>query len=734
MHRFLLLCACVALLAPTEVRAQVIGVDLGSEFIKVAAVRRSDGIDIVLNEQTRRKTPNFVGFRGKDRFIGEDAKSLVGRFPDRMVGLLNRLVGVPFSEKISEWFHSDVLCTNAIAPEDERATIALELEHHSEKKKFSAETLLAMVFDYVRSMTAHFTGQYAHKQDAVATVPHFYDMPQRRALAQAAALGNTNVIGAMHTTTAIALQYGLQNRGFGNETRHVLFYDMGATKTETGVYTFEPPASGAKRAESMGRLTARVIESDPFLGGRSFDACLARLIASKFAKSSGIDVLADTASLDARKGLAVLMRSANRAKEILSSNKECPVIVEGITRGRDFSCTVQRTEFEEQCAPLFARATSLAKETIAKSGLSASDLHAFEVHGGGVRIPKLIDDLASAYGRPVQRTLNGDESAVLGAAFHAARVSSTFGVKGFAITDALPYNITFAFSPKPSAAETSGEAQPVKQRALFENVAFPAKKAVSVNRTQDFSTTFFANGEPMQTLRITGVHAALDKIGHFAQERDPQNSFHIRIETNLDGCGVLGVSTVMLRYKEYKKKETGIKTPETEGEESVEVVEPELVKHDVPLSVEWEYAERPPLTTDAYEASLRLLKAQEAYEANKRAIAQARNDLESLLIAYEGEAMEALRAAVDMDAELEASLTSTLGEVKEWLYDGDGLSDDTPADSFRSRHQEITTAVDAIRYSKAALETLPPLDEDAEGEIDEAPADEGETDKSPEEL
>ena len=329
-------------------------------------------------------------------------------------------------------------------------------------------------------------------------------------------------------TTAVVLQYGLQNRGFGNETRHVLFYDMGATKTETGMYIFAPPASGAKRAESMGQLTARVIESDPFLGGRSFDACLARLIASKFVKASGIDILADTASLDARKGLAALMRSANRAKEILSSNKECPVIVEGITNGRDFSCTVQRTQFEDQCAPLFARATSIAKETIEKSGIPANDLHAFEMHGSGVRIPKLIDDLASAYGRSVQRTLNGDGSAVLGAAFHAARVSSTFGVKGFAITDALPYNITFAFSPKPSAAETSGEAQPVKQRALFENVAFPAKKAVSVNRTQDFSTTFFANGEPMQALRITGVHAALDKIGHYGAKRDPHNSFHIR--------------------------------------------------------------------------------------------------------------------------------------------------------------------------------------------------------------
>ena len=742
MRSPLLLGLCVALLGVSlPLSAQVVGIDLGSEFIKVASVRRSDGIEIVLNEQTRRKTPNYVGFRGKDRYIGEDAKNLVGRFPDLMVGMLNRLIGASLTEGLSEWYHRDVLFTNEISPVEARETIGVQLTRFPQGGKvlYAVETLFASIFDYIRAMTFQFTGDYASKQDAVVVVPHFFDMQQRRALAQSASMGNTNVIATMHTTTAVALQYGVQNRGFGNATKHVLVYDMGASKAEAGVYTFSPAASGAKRSESLGTLTTRAIVSDPFLGGRSFDACLARMIASDLQEKSGIDVLSDFSSIDSRKGIAVLVRSANRAKEILGTNKQCPVTVEGIAKGRDHSTVVSRQAFEAKCAPLFERAARLAERAIAASGIDFSDLHAFEVHGGGVRVPRLIDALSEAYGRPVQRTLNGDESAVLGAAFHAARVSATFGVKGFAVVEALPYNVTFTFSPKPGAAT---EEQNTKKRSLFAASQIPAKKSVSVNRTEDFATTFYAESGPMQTLRISGVHEALAKVGHFAPERDPMNSFHIRMETKLDGCGVLSVSSATLKYKQFvlKQREVGKaiseeEVSEKEAEEgaaeteSVLAPEPELKKHDIPLQMEWEYLDRPPLSTKSLETELRMLKEQESYEMTKRAIAQARNDLEALLIAYEGEALEALRNAVEMSDAQQESLSSTIREVKEWLYDGDGLCDDTPADSFRARHQEIMAVVDGIRYAGAAADALPPLEDDVP-----SPETAEETQKSPEEL
>ena len=54
-----------------------VGIDLGSEFAKVAAIKSVTGLDIVLNEQTKRKTKTYVGFRGQERYFGEDAYNLV---------------------------------------------------------------------------------------------------------------------------------------------------------------------------------------------------------------------------------------------------------------------------------------------------------------------------------------------------------------------------------------------------------------------------------------------------------------------------------------------------------------------------------------------------------------------------------------------------------------------------------------------------------------------------------
>ncbi|KNH08712.1 hypothetical protein XU18_0832 [Perkinsela sp. CCAP 1560/4] len=681
------------------VQAQVVGIDLGSEFIKIASVRRSDGIDIVLNEETRRKTPHYVGFRGKDSYIGEDAKNLVGRFPDMIFTLLNRLIGLSPTESLRQWYHSDMLFTNALLPIPERESMAFSVQRGAKAVniRYAIETLLGMTFEYVRSITASYVGEGCSKQDAVLTVPHFFDMHQRRALFQSAALGNTNVIATIHTTTAIALQYGVQNRGFGSMTKNVLILDMGASKTEVGIYTFTPAADGAKRSESLGTLTTRAIVTDPFFGGRIFDVAIAKMIAEDFHKKTGIAVLGDTGSLDGRKGIAVLMRSANRAKEVLSSNKECPVTVEGITKGRDHSTIVRRADFEAHCASLFAKVSTLVKSAIDQSGLDLSEIHAVEVHGGAIRIPKLLDVLAEELGQPIQRTLNGDEAAVLGAAFHAARVSGTFGVKGFAIQETIPYNITFSISPKASDKGLgTTEDAPVKSRGLFANASWPAKKSVSVNRTENFEMTFSDQNGPLQVLKVSGLHDSLEKLGHFSPERDPQNSCSVRIEAKLDGNGVLSASSVKLKYNEWK-----VKSSESDESSSTEVSEEisEPIKHDISLPMEWEYIGRRPLSTTEFESEKLLLKEQEAYEASKRAIAQARNDLETLIIGYEGDALEALQESVGISIEQTNVLLATISEVKEWLYDGDGVSDSASVDSFRSRQQEILTIVEGIRYA-----------------------------------
>lgn len=76
-----LLLSCCLLLAATTTEAQVLGVDFGSETFKLSAVRPGRAIDIVLNEQSKRKTPSLVAFREGERFVGESAVAVAGPSP-----------------------------------------------------------------------------------------------------------------------------------------------------------------------------------------------------------------------------------------------------------------------------------------------------------------------------------------------------------------------------------------------------------------------------------------------------------------------------------------------------------------------------------------------------------------------------------------------------------------------------------------------------------------------------
>ena len=61
----------------------ILGVDLGSLYMKVALVQRGAPLEIVTNLHAKRKTENMILFDESTRFYGADANSLYGRKPDK---------------------------------------------------------------------------------------------------------------------------------------------------------------------------------------------------------------------------------------------------------------------------------------------------------------------------------------------------------------------------------------------------------------------------------------------------------------------------------------------------------------------------------------------------------------------------------------------------------------------------------------------------------------------------
>ena len=671
------------------VRAEMVGIDLGSEFVKLAKVQsgpsRGAPIEIVLNEQTRRKTPNVVGFRNSDLYVGENAKALCGRFPQHMAPMMNRIVGESFDsngftdEKESEngdseahphertslkdWFSRDLAFTNQIERNPARNTFSVVLpaapspflpteenvdlsEGTSEETSppaspntpisplpsgihpYDPETLLGFLFSYLYDLTKaanlhlpsspslspkpraqkikkqksnqpksfskesedskeefheSFMAPQMKNIEAALVVPYFFNTRQREGLVHAAALGGIAVNAILHTTTAVALHYGVQNRGLGNASLYFMVFDMGASRTEAGIYHYEPPEPGAPNAEAFGTLRTVSLASDRFLGTRLFDRRLAEVIAAEFTAKTKIKIdlsLGAKASVAERKGSASLLRAANGLREVLSANRYAPVTVESIVQDRDFSTTITRELFESKCVDLFERARRVAEKALQRANLSPDDLASLEIHGGGVRMPKILDDLAQFYGKPVDRTLNGDESAALGAAFYAAKRSGMFSARGFRIEELNPHSLDFVVSDgkavpesaEPMAEENSeidtnsvlgddtkaavAKGKISTPRTLFVgyNSSYPSsRKTITLHRTEDFSVSFREDKRLENTVTLSPIHDALTSWGYFDPELShPDNKQKVQLETRIGENGILDVSQAELVFNQWR--------------------------------------------------------------------------------------------------------------------------------------------------------------------------------------
>ena len=81
---------------------------------------------------------------------------------------------------------------------------------------------------------------------------------------------------------------------------------------------------------------------------------------------------------------------------MLSANTEAPFIVEEVFDGKDFRSSIKRQEFEELAGDFFLRAAKPLQHILQRNGLSAADIQAVELLGGGSRIPKLQAELVQA--------------------------------------------------------------------------------------------------------------------------------------------------------------------------------------------------------------------------------------------------------------------------------------------------------------------------------------------------
>jgi heat shock protein 1/8 len=246
----------------TTATMSAIGIDLGTTYSCVG-IFRDDRIEIIANDQGNRTTPSFVAFTDTERLIGDSAKNQVAMNPINTVFDAKRLIGRKFAdaEVQADMKHFPFKVI------DKGGKPVIQVEFKGEEKTFTPEEISSMVLVKMRETAESYLGGTVN--NAVVTVPAYFNDSQRQATKDAGLIAGLNVLRIINEPTAAAIAYGLDKKTEGE--RNVLIFDLGGGTFDVSLLTIEE-----------GIFEVKSTAGDTHLGGEDFDNRLVNHFTNEF--------------------------------------------------------------------------------------------------------------------------------------------------------------------------------------------------------------------------------------------------------------------------------------------------------------------------------------------------------------------------------------------------------------------------------------------------------------------
>jgi molecular chaperone HscC len=354
--------------------------------------------------------------------------------------------------------------------------VAFKREMGSSKKfrlgnrQFLPEELSSLVLQSLKADAESFLGFPVN--EAVISVPAYFNDTQRKATKTAAELAGLKVQRLINEPTAAALAYGLLNRG--NESSFLVFDLGGGTFDVSIVDLFE------------GVIEIKASTGDNYLGGEDFTQALANLIAAK----ANLTVSAENPILQARiKGLA------ERIKLELSSKAEVSTVLNlqqsDLTGANELlklqiEIVVTEQEFDTACNSLLERLRSPIERAVRDARLDPNTLTDVILVGGATRTPSVRKLVTRLFGRFPNVSVHPDHAIALGAATQAALAANDKALKEVLLTDVCPYSLGIEISDSaPGQQRIDGIFSPIIER----NIIVPASRVGSYCTAIDNQTS-----------------------------------------------------------------------------------------------------------------------------------------------------------------------------------------------------------------------------------------------------
>ena len=272
-----------------------------------------------------------------NNFVVADAKRLIGRkYSDSVIQ--NDILLWPFK---------------VVAGSDDKPEIIVK--HKGEEKRFCAEEISSMVLTRMREIAVKFLESPV--ENAVVTVPAYFNDSQRKATKDAGAIAGLNVMRIINEPTAAALAYGLQKRVNNVGKRNVFIIDLGDGTFDVSLLTLKHDS-----------FDVIATAGDTHLGGEDFDNRMLNHLVMEFKRKNKVDIGGNP------RALRRLRTACERAKRTLSFDTETTIDIEAIHDGIDFNMLLTRAKFEQLNMDLFENCLAIVKSCLTDAMMEKSSV------------------------------------------------------------------------------------------------------------------------------------------------------------------------------------------------------------------------------------------------------------------------------------------------------------------------------------------------------------------------